>query len=289
MTFRDIEKAGVLIQALPYIQKFSGETIVVKYGGNAMINEGLKDAVIRDLILLSLVGIKIVVVHGGGPDISANLKKLGKKSEFINGLRVTDDETMEIVQMVLAGKVNKDLTALIIKNGGNAIGLSGLDGGLLRAKKKFLEDGTDVGYVGDITSVNEEILVRNMEGGLIPIVSTVALGEDDFKSYNINADYAASKIAAKLNAKKLILLTDVPGILNDPIDSASLIRRANKEEIDKLKEEGIIKGGMIPKVECCQDAIENGVKKAHIIDGRVPHSILLELFSDKGIGTMITK
>ena len=284
---KDKFKADVLIHALPYIQKYVGKTIVVKYGGNAMISEGLKETVINDLILLSCVGIKIVVVHGGGPEINNFLGKFGKKSEFINGLRVTDDETMEVVQMVLDGKINKAIVALIDKNGGKAIGLSGIDAGLLKATKLECKDDVDLGYVGDITSVDEMILINCLKEGYTPVVSTVALGQEDYKSYNINADYAASKIAAKLKAEKLILLTDVPGILRDYQDEDSLISQLGIKDIDSLKKQGIIKGGMIPKVECCMQAIKEGVKRTHIIDGRVPHSILLELFSDEGIGTMI--
>ncbi|MGK0466340.1 acetylglutamate kinase [Clostridium sp.] len=287
MAIRDKVKADILIQALPYIQKHFGKTIVVKYGGNAMINESLKEMVINDLILLSCIGIKVVVVHGGGPQINKYLSKFGKKCEFINGLRVTDDETMEVVQMVLDGKVNKEIVALIDKNGGKAIGLSGIDAGLLKAKKKVSKDEVDLGYVGEVTSVDEMVLINCLNDGYIPVVSTVALGEDDYKAYNINADYAASKIAAKLKADKLILLTDVPGILRDFEDETSLITEVDVKDIHLLKKEGIIKGGMIPKIECCEQAIEGGVKRTHIIDGRVPHSILLEMFLDEGIGTMI--
>lgn len=289
MAIKDKFKADILIQALPYIQKYFGKTIVVKYGGNAMINQSLKEMVINDLILLTCIGIKVVVVHGGGPEINNFLGKFGKKCEFINGLRVTDDETMEVVQMVLDGKVNKEIVALIDKNGGKAIGLSGIDAGLLKAKKKLYKDDVDLGYVGDVTSVDEMILINCLKEGYMPVVSTVALGEDDYKAYNINADYAASKIASKLKAEKLILLTDVPGILRDFEDETSLISEIDIKDIDSLKKEGIIKGGMIPKIECCMHAIEDGVKRTHIIDGRVPHSILLEMFSDEGIGTMIDK
>lgn len=289
MAFKDKQKADILIKALPYIQKFKGKTIVVKYGGHAMINESLKEAVIDDLILLSCVGIKLVVVHGGGPQINDFLGKVGKKSEFVNGLRVTDDETMEIVQMVLSGKINKEIVALVDKGGGKAIGLSGIDAGLLKAERKLNKNGIDVGYVGEITSVEDEILISVMDKGYIPIISTVALGEEDYKPYNINSDYAATKIAAKLKAEKLIILTDVPGILEDYEDETSLISVVKTEDVDKLKENGIIKGGMIPKVECCVEAVEAGIERAHIIDGRVPHSVLLEVFSDEGIGTMIVK
>lgn len=285
-TVENMEKAEVLIHALPYIQSFYGKTIVVKYGGNAMINEGLKNAVIQDLILMSCVGIKVVVVHGGGADINAYLKKFGKKSEFMNGLRVTDEETIEVVQMVLAGKVNKEIVSLIDNNGGKAIGLCGIDSFLLKAKKKVFKDGTDLGFVGDITSVNDEVITNCLQNGYIPVISTVAAGEDG-KTYNINADSAASKIASKLKAEKLILITDVPGILKDKNDESSLISRIKVSDIKALMMEGIINGGMIPKLECCREAVREGVKRAHIIDGRVPHSILLEIFSDQGVGTMI--
>lgn len=289
MTIKDKQKADILIKALPYIQKFKGKTIVVKYGGHAMINESLKEAVINDLILLSYVGIKLVVVHGGGPQINDFLGKVGKTSEFVNGLRVTDDETMEIVQMVLSGKINKEIVALVDKSGGKAIGLSGIDAGLLKATRKLHQSGIDVGFVGEITSVDESVLVNSLDKGYIPIISTVALGEEDYKPYNINSDYAATKIAAKLKAEKLIILTDVPGILEDYEDQTSLISVVKTDEVENLKNKGIIKGGMIPKVECCVEAVNAGIERAHIIDGRVPHSILLEVFSDEGIGTMIIK
>lgn len=287
MSINDKFKADILIKALPYIQKYNGKTIVVKYGGNSMINEGLKESVINDLILLGCVGIKLVVVHGGGPEINNFLAKVGKKSEFINGLRVTDEETMEIVQMVLSGKINKEIVALFDKNGGKAIGLSGIDAGLLKAKQKLQQGGAEVGYVGEITTVDESVLINFLKDGYIPVVSTVALGEEDYKAYNINSDYAASIIASKLKAEKLILLTNVPGILRDVEDETSLLSQLKINDIDTLKKEGIINGGMIPKVQCCKQAVENGVKRAHIIDGRVPHSVLLEIFSDEGIGTMI--
>jgi acetylglutamate kinase len=287
MGIKDKFKADVLIQALPYIKKYYGKTIVVKYGGNAMVNEGLKESVINDLILLSYVGIKFIVVHGGGPEINNFLSKIGKKSEFINGLRITDDETMEIVQMVLSGKLNKELVALLDKNGAKAIGLSGIDAGLLKAKKKLQPGGIDTGYVGEITFVDEMVLTNFLSAGYIPVVSTVALGEEDYKPYNINSDYAAAKIAGKLKAEKLLLLTNVPGLLRDFEDDTSMISELRIGEIDMLKKEGVIKGGMIPKIECCKQAVEEGVQSAVIIDGRVPHSILLELFSDEGIGTLI--
>ncbi|MDP4143776.1 MAG: acetylglutamate kinase [Bacillota bacterium] len=282
----NINKSEILIETLPYIQKFYGKTIVVKYGGNAMINEELKNSVIEDIILMSCVGVKVVVVHGGGPEISNMLKRVGKESKFVNGLRVTDAETMEIVQMVLTGKINKDIVSLIDRSGRKAIGLSGIDGEMLKAKKK-LQDGQDIGFVGEITKVNVDIVEDTLNDGYIPVVSTVALGEDDYNTYNINADYAASKIAAKLKAEKLILLTDVPGIMRDPSDDSTLMSELKPHDIHVLKMDGVIKGGMIPKVDCCVEAIREGVKRAHIIDGRVPHSILMEVFSDQGVGTMI--
>lgn len=286
MSMKNMEKAEILIQALPYMQSYKGKTIVVKYGGNAMINEGLKSAVIKDLILMSYTGINVVVVHGGGPEINSFLKKLNKKSEFVNGMRVTDEETIDVVQMVLAGKVNKDIVSIMDMNGGKAVGICGIDAGLLKAKQKLLPDGTDIGFVGEITEVNAGIVAHCLEDGYIPVISTVALGEDG-KIYNINADYAAAKIAAKLKAEKLILLTDVPGILKDENDENSLISELRLSEIPLLMFDKVIRGGMIPKVECCEEAVREGVKRAHIIDGRIPHSILLEIFSDAGVGTMI--
>lgn len=284
----NLDKADILIQALPYIQKFNGKTIVIKYGGNAMINEELKNAVIRDIVLLNCVGIRIVMVHGGGPEINGFLNKIGKESKFINGLRVTDEETMDVVQMVLAGKVNKDLVALIGRNGGQAIGLCGVDAGLLKVKKHIEESGIDLGYVGDITSVNESVIQNCLNGGYIPVISTIALGEEDGKVYNINADSAAAEISVKLNAEKLILLTDVPGLLKDRNDEKSLISEVKFKDIPKLIEDKIISGGMIPKIECCTNALKGGVKSTHIIDGRILHSILLEVFSQDGVGTMLS-
>lgn len=279
------ERANILVQALPYIQKYCGKTIVVKYGGNAMISEELRETVINDIILMKCVGIEPVIVHGGGPDISDFLNRLGEKSEFINGLRYTDENTIDVVQMVLGGKVNKNLVSLIEKFGGKAIGLCGMDGSLLKAKK--LESDVDLGYVGEITKVNTEILKMAINSGYIPVVGSVALGEDDNKAYNINADICASKIAAELKAERLILLTDVPGVMRDPKDISTLISVLRLHQIPKLTIEGIIKGGMIPKIDCCVEAIRMGVEKATILDGRVPHSLLLELFSQDGIGTII--
>ena len=269
------KRAKVLIQAMPYIKKYSGETIVVKYGGNAMINEELKAAVMSDLVLMQLVGVNVVLVHGGGPEINAMLKAVGKESKFINGMRVTDKETIDIVQMVLAGKVNKSLVQLL--------GSHGLDGRMLLAEK--LVTGADLGYVGEIKEVNPEPLNNALASGYIPIVSTVAGGYDG-NVYNINADIAASQIAAKIGAKVLMPMTDIRGLLRDVHDEDSLIPVVNVSEVPMLKRDGIISGGMIPKIDCCVEAVRSGVNRAHIIDGRIEHSILLELFSDEGIGTM---
>ncbi len=277
------QRAKILIQAMPYIQKYSGETVVVKYGGNAMINEELKSAVMSDLVLMQLVGINVVLVHGGGPEINAMLDAVGKESKFVNGMRVTDKETIDIVQMVLAGKVNKSLVQHLESCGGKALGLCGLDGKLLMAEK--LITGADLGFVGEIKEVNPAPLKNAMENGYLPVVATVAGGYDG-NVYNINADIAAAHIAAKLGAKKLILMTDIRGLLRDVTDEESLISVVNVSEVPMLKREGIIKGGMIPKIDCCVEAVRSGVNRAHIIDGRIEHSILLELFSDEGVGTM---
>lgn len=283
----NIEKANILSQALPYIQEYNGKTVVIKYGGNAMINEELKDTVIKDIVLLNYVGIKVVVVHGGGPDINEFLKKIGKVSEFVNGLRVTDEETIDVVQMVLAGKVNKEIVSLIDKNGGKAIGLCGIDANLLKAKKVQMPNGVDIGYVGDIVDVNDEVIQHCLNGGYIPVISTVALGQDDGKVYNVNADLAASKISVKLKAEKFILITDVPGLLRNSKDEKSLISELKVDDIQNLINDKIITGGMIPKIKCCEEAVKGGVHKTHIIDGRVSHSLILEMFSHEGVGTMI--
>ena len=279
-------KAKILVEALPYIQKYYGQTVVVKYGGNAMINEELKDAVIHDLVLLNLVGIKVVVVHGGGPEISEMLKKIGKESRFVNGLRYTDRETMDIVQMVLCGKVNKDLVTLLEKAGGRGIGLGGMDGGMFQAKRLTDRTGTDYGYVGDIVDVDPSPVIDVLEQGYIPVVSTVAQGIDDETNYNINADTAACKLAVALKAKKLILLTDVRGLMLDPDDESTLLTNLKVSEVPRLMRDGVIKGGMIPKVDCCVEAVRKGVDQANIQDGRVKHSILIELLSKVGVGTM---
>ncbi|BFL39599.1 acetylglutamate kinase [Agathobaculum sp. NSJ-28] len=279
-------RAKILVEALPFIQKYYGQTVVVKYGGNAMINEELKDAVIHDLVLLNLVGVKVVVVHGGGPEISDMLKKIGKESRFVNGLRYTDRETMDIVQMVLCGKVNKDLVTLLEKAGGRGVGLGGMDGGMFQAKRLTDRTGTDYGYVGDIVEVNPAPVIDMLEKGYIPVVSTVAQGIDDETNYNINADTAACKLAVALGAKKLILLTDVRGLMLDPEDESTLLRFLKVSEVPKLMRDGVIKGGMIPKVDCCVEAVRKGVEAANIQDGRVKHSILIELLSKVGVGTM---
>ena len=279
--------ADVLVQALPYFKQWVGKTVVVKYGGNAMLNEELKNAVMKDIVLLNTIGIHVVLVHGGGPEINNMLTRVGKESKFVNGLRYTDAETMEIVQMVLTGKLNKDIVGILLQEGGQAVGLSGVDSGLLRAKK-IESNGEDLGFVGEVTEVHPEILQSLLTQGFIPVVSTVALGETgDTNRYNINADTAAAKIAVALNAEKFVQLTNVPGILKDVKNTDSLIQRIPMPEVQGLIDSGIIEGGMIPKVECCMIALKGGVKRTHIIDGRVPHSLLIEMFSDRGIGTMI--
>ena len=284
MDITNADRAKVLVQALPYIQQYYGQTIVIKYGGNAMINEELKQAVMSDIVLMQLIGVNVVLVHGGGPEISAMLKKMAKESHFVNGLRYTDEETMDIVQMVLAGKVNKDLVQLLQRNSGRAVGLCGMDGDLLRAEK--LTASEDLGYVGEIIDVNTQIIEDLTAKGYIPVISTVAAGVDGH-AYNINADIAAAHIAAKLNAKKLILMTDIRGLLRDRNDESTLIPVVNVSSVPKLQHDGIISGGMIPKIQCCVEAVRRGVSRAHIIDGRIAHSILIELLTDEGIGTML--
>lgn len=280
------EKADVLIQALPYIQKYSGKTVVIKYGGNAMTSESLKEAVISDIVLLSLVGINVVLVHGGGPEISKMLEKVGKESKFINGLRYTDDETIDIVQMVLAGKTNKDLVNKIQQIGGKAVGLSGIDGGMIKAEK--LSGAVDYGNVGEITCIDPSIISDNIAKGYIPVVSTIA-GSDDGGVYNINADTAACRIAIALGAQNLMLLTDALGLMRDPKDESTLIPEVKVDEVQGLIDTGIISGGMIPKVNCCVDAVNGGINHTVIIDGRIPHSILIEMLSDAGIGTLFKR
>lgn len=281
MNLTNAQRAEVLIHALPYIQKYTNKVVVVKYGGNAMINEELKSAVMGDVVLLSLIGIKVVLVHGGGPEISETLNKMGKKSEFVDGLRVTDAETADVVQMVLAGKINKSLVNLLGSMGGKAIGLSGIDGQMITAKK--LDER--LGFVGEITHVNTDIIDDVLEKSYIPVISTVGF-DGNGNVYNINADTAASRIAGELKAESLISMTDIEGILRDRNDPSSLISSINVSEAPMLMREGVISGGMIPKVECCVDAIRRGVRKVFIIDGRVPHSILIEMLTDEGIGTM---
>lgn len=281
MDITNAQRAKILVQALPYIQDYTGKVVVVKYGGNAMINEKLKDSVMRDIVLLSLIGVKVVLVHGGGPEITDMLKKVGKDSKFVNGLRVTDKETVDIVQMVLAGKINKSLVHLLEQKGGKSIGLSGMDGHMITAKVK----DEALGFVGEITNVNVEPIVDMLEKGYIPVVSTVGCDMEG-NVYNINADTAAAKIAGALEAESLISMTDISGLLRNPEDPDSLIAHITVSETKKLMEQGAIGGGMIPKVECCIQAIECGVKKVFIIDGRVPHAILIETLTDEGIGTM---
>ena len=280
--FSNAQRAEVLTQALPYIRQYSGKIVVVKYGGNAMINEQLKQQVMEDVVLLWLIGIRVVLVHGGGPEINQLMDRLGKKPEFVDGLRVTDKETIDIVQMVLAGKVNKSLVTLLERKGGNAMGLSGMDGRLIEAKIK----DPRLGYVGSITGVNIRPVLDLLEKGYIPVISTVGCDREG-NAYNINGDTAAAWVAGALGAERLIMMTDIAGILHDPKDPASLIPELTISQAMKLFEEQVISGGMIPKVECCIDAIHMGVKKVIIMDGRVPHSILMELLTDEGAGTMV--
>jgi len=274
-------RAQVLIEALPYIQRYNGKILVVKYGGNAMINEELKQAVMKDIVMLSLIGIKVVLVHGGGPEISQVLSKMGKKSEFVDGLRVTDAETADVVQMVLAGKINKTLVAQLVNIGGRAIGLCGMDGGLIEAK--MLDER--LGFVGEITNINTQPILDLLDMGYIPVISTVGYDKEGHV-YNINADTAAARIAGTLKAESMISLTDTVGLLRDKNDPSTLIPKVGVSEAPQLEREGIISGGMIPKVECCIEAIRRGVKKVFIIDGRVPHAILIEVLTDEGVGTM---
>ena len=283
MTLSTTDKAGVLIQALPYIQKYTDKIVVIKYGGNAMIDDALKQAVMSDLVLLSLVGIKVVLVHGGGPEISQTLQRMGKESKFIGGLRVTDAETAEIVQMVLCGKVNKDLVSLIQQNNGRALGLCGIDGHMLRVQK--LAGEVDLGYVGDITSVDTTPILNALRNGYIPVIATVGADETG-QVYNINADTAAARIASELGAENIILMTDIRGLLEKKEDESSLIPYVQVSDVPYLKKQGVISGGMIPKVDCCVEAVRRGVGSAVIIDGRIPHSILIEILSDEGIGTL---
>lgn len=276
-------RADILVSALPYIQEYYNKIVVVKYGGNAMTSEELKRAVMSDVVLLPLIGIKVVLVHGGGPEINEMLDKMGKESRFIDGLRYTDKETAEVVQMVLAGKVNKNLVSLLQQNGGRALGLCGTDGGMITCERKQSE--VDLGYVGEITDVDTTPILDALDKGYIPVISTVATDKNG-EVYNINADTAAAKIAAALHAQNLILMTDIPGLLRDKNDESTLIPYVQVSEVPVLVRQGIISGGMIPKIECCVEAVRRGVGRSVIIDGRIPHSVLIEMFSDEGIGTM---
>ncbi len=280
--FSNAERAEVLVQALPYIKKYNGKIVVIKYGGNAMINENLKEQVMEDIVLLWLIGVKVVLVHGGGPEISELMDKLGKKPEFVGGLRVTDKETVDIVQMVLAGKVNKSLVNLLEMKGGKAVGISGMDGRLIEAKMK----DEKLGFVGEITNINISPINDLLEKGYIPVVSTVGCDKQG-NTYNINGDTAAARIAGALEAENLIMMTDVAGILRDKDDASSLIPEVTVSGAKKLYEDGIVSGGMIPKVDCCIEAINRGVEKVIIMDGRVSHSILMEILTDEGAGTMV--
>ena len=282
--FSNAERAEVLTAALPYIKKYSGKIVVVKYGGNAMVNEQLKQQVTEDIALLWLIGVKVVLVHGGGPEISQTMKRLGKEAVFVDGLRVTDKETVDIVQMVLAGKINKTLVNLIQMKGGHAVGLSGIDGGIIEAKMK----NEALGYVGEITKIRTQPITDLLEKNYIPVISTVA-SDRQGNTYNINGDTAAAYISGALGAERLIMMTDIAGILKDKDDPSTLIPVVTVEEAKKLQDEGVVSGGMIPKVECCIEALEHGVKHVVIMDGRIPHSILMELLTDEGAGTMVMK
>ena len=291
-----VEKANILIEALPYIRKFYGKTVVIKYGGHAMINDDLKQAVIEDVILMKLIGINPVIIHGGGPEITDMLKRVDIPSQFVSGCRVTDPATMEIVEMVLVGKINKEIVAQINRHGGKAVGFSGKDANLIQAVKKLGKavDGEgnermlDIGFVGDVKKINPDILQTVINEGYIPVVAPVGVG-DEGESYNINADYVAGEVAIALKADKFILLTDVEGIFEDFDNKSSLISELKLDQVDQMINRGVISGGMIPKVECCAQAVKGGVTTTHILDGRTPHSILLEIFTDKGIGTMVVK
>ena len=284
MDITNAQRARVLVHALPYIKKYNGKIVVIKYGGNAMQSEKLKNSVMGDIVLLSLIGAKVVLVHGGGPEITEMLNLMGKKTEFVNGLRVTDEETAQAAQMVLAGKINKSLVNLILKKGGNAVGLCGIDGRIFESKKLSEE----LGFVGEITKVNTALVSDVLEKGYIPVVATVGCDKEG-NVYNINADTAAARLAGALGAESLISMTDISGILRDKDDPSSLIPKITLEEAPKLIESNIISGGMIPKINCCTDAINCGVKKVFIIDGTVPHSLLIETLTDEGIGTMFVK
>jgi len=284
MNFSNAQRAEVLTAALPYIKQYSGKIVVIKYGGNAMVNEQLKQQVMEDIALLWLIGVKVVLVHGGGPEISQTMAKLGKQAVFVDGLRVTDKETVDIVQMVLAGKVNKDLVNLIQTKGGHAVGLSGIDGGIIEAKMK----NEVLGYVGEITKIRTQPITDLLEKNYIPVISTVA-SDRHGNTYNINGDTAAAYIAGALGAERLIMMTDIAGIMMDKDDPSTLIPRVTIEEAKELYAKGIVSGGMIPKVDCCIEALNHGVDNVIIMDGRIPHSILMELLTDEGAGTMVTK
>ena len=286
MENNSVFKAKILSQALPYIQKYRDKIVVIKYGGNAMINEELKMNVISDVVLLSEIGVKVILVHGGGPEINDTLKKMQKESKFINGLRYTDEETIDVVQMVLAGKTNKDLVKLIMQKGGNATGISGVDNMLIEAEKYQGKD--DLGYVGAIKDIHPNIIFDLLDKGYIPVIASVGMDRKG-NTYNINADTAAAEIASALGANNMLLVSDIPGLLKDKDDESTLIPLVHVSEVDGLMKEGIISGGMIPKIECCVRAIRQNVKKAVIIDGRIPHSILIEMLSKDGIGTMFKR
>ena len=277
-------RAEILTQAVPYIKEYTGKYVVAKYGGNAMTDPQLKKSVMQDILLLQLVGVKIILVHGGGPEISAMLKKLSIESHFENGLRVTDDDTMEVVQMVLAGKVNKSLAADLSALGGRAVGLCGIDGGLIKVHQK----SEKLGHVGEIDGINTKILDDLLDGGFIPVISSIGI-DDDGNPYNINADTAAAKIAAALHAESMVVMSNINGVLRDKDDENSLISQISLADAEELKKSGIIAGGMIPKVDCCTNAVKEGVKKVFIINGEIPHAILIELLTDEGLGTMFTK
>lgn len=284
MELSNKERAEVLTQALPYIKKYHNQTVVVKYGGNAMTDPVLKKQVMADVAMLSLIGVRIVLVHGGGPEMTALMEKLGKQTMFVDGLRVTDEETLDIAKMVLAGKINKDLVNLINHQGGNAIGISGIDAGMIKAKMK----DEALGYVGEIVSVNSNIVSDLLEHGYIPVISTIA-SDDSGNIYNVNADTAASKIAVALGARRLIMMTNVAGILKDPNDDKSLISEMSLKEAKSLRSKDEISGGMIPKIDCCIEALSYGVSSAVILDGRIPHSLMMELLTDEGAGTIVKK
>jgi len=284
MLIDNAQRAQILVEALPYIKRYNQKIVVVKYGGNAMINEELKQAVMGDIVLLHLIGVKVVLVHGGGPEISSMLKRVGKETQFINGLRVTDAETAEIVQMVLAGKINKSLVAFLNNLGGKAVGLCGMDGKMIEAS--MLDE--KLGYVGEIEKVRPQPILDMLEKGYIPVISTLGCDKEG-NVYNINADTAAAAIAGSLKAESLISMTDTSGVLQDPQDPSSLIKRLTMDETEELVQQGVITGGMIPKADCCLKALEWGVKKVFIIDGRIPHAILIETLTDEGIGTMFVK